>query len=81
MAYRLLERRDPMKETNVTFLRRQADVCIALSRSTFDLTVAGRLRVMAEELRERSLLHDDDTDCASSTATRRDRTGGNRDRD
>lgn len=70
-----------MRETKVSFLRRQADVCIALSRSTFDLTVAGRLRVMAEELRERSLQHDDDTDCASSTAAHRRPAGGNMDRD
>jgi hypothetical protein len=34
---------------NSEFLRRQAETCIALSRATFDLTVAGRLRAMAAE--------------------------------
>jgi hypothetical protein len=38
-----------MKDSN--FLRHQADLCIALSRSTFDLTLAGRLRAMADEFR------------------------------
>ncbi len=36
---------------NAEFLRQQAETCAALSRSTFDLTVAGRLRAMAAELR------------------------------
>jgi hypothetical protein len=31
------------------FLRRQAEHCIALSRATIDLTIAGRLRAMAAE--------------------------------
>jgi hypothetical protein len=69
-----------MKETKVNFLRRQADLCTMLSRSTFDLTVAGRLRVMAEELRERSMQYGDDTEC-TSLAPRRGRTGGTIDRD
>lgn len=29
------------------YLRRQAELCIAISRATFDLTMAGRLRDMA----------------------------------
>jgi hypothetical protein len=33
------------------YLRRQAEICLTLSRSTFDLTVAGRLRALAAELR------------------------------
>jgi hypothetical protein len=33
------------------YLRRQAETCLMLSRSTFDLTVAGRLRALAAELR------------------------------
>jgi len=32
---------------NSDFLRGQAEKCIALSRATFDLTLAGRLRTMA----------------------------------
>jgi hypothetical protein len=43
-----------MTETDISFLRRQAEHCIALSRATFDLTVAGRLRNMADELRARA---------------------------
>jgi hypothetical protein len=43
-----------MKQTDISFLRGQAEHCIALSRATFDLTVAGRLRRMADELRNRA---------------------------
>jgi len=43
-----------MNESDINFLRRQAELCIALSRATFDLTVAGRLRTMAEEFRARA---------------------------
>jgi hypothetical protein len=32
-----------------TYLRRQAEFCIALSRATIDLTVAGRLRALAAD--------------------------------
>ena len=32
------------------YLRRQAEVCTAISRATFDLTMAGRLREMAADL-------------------------------
>ena len=34
-----------------TYLLRQADALLNLSRATFDLTVAGRLRVLAAEFR------------------------------
>jgi hypothetical protein len=34
-----------------TYLLRQADALLILSRATFDLTVAGRLRVLAAEFR------------------------------
>jgi hypothetical protein len=44
---------------NSDFLRRQAEVCTALSRSTIDLTVAGRLRVIAAELHARAEEEDD----------------------
>jgi hypothetical protein len=33
------------------YLRHQAEACIALSRATIDLAVAGRLRAMAEDFR------------------------------
>jgi hypothetical protein len=36
------------------YLRRQAEVLIAMSRATFDLTIAGRLRRMATELQEKA---------------------------
>jgi hypothetical protein len=32
------------------YLRRQAETCLNLSRATFDLGIAGRLRALAEEL-------------------------------
>lgn len=49
-----------MKESDINFLRRQAELCIALSRATFDLTIAGRLRTMAEELRAKASQIEDD---------------------
>jgi hypothetical protein len=36
------------------YLRRQAEALIAISRATFDLTIAGRLRRMAEELQDKA---------------------------
>ena len=41
------------EKTDMTsnYLLRQADALINLSRATFDLTVAGRLRVLAAEFR------------------------------
>jgi hypothetical protein len=51
-----------MIETDISFLRRQAEHCIALSRATFDLTVAGRLRAMADEFRNRASQWEDDID-------------------
>jgi hypothetical protein len=49
-----------MKATDINFLRRQAEHCIALSRATFDLTIASRLRTMAEELQARASQWEDD---------------------
>ena len=43
------------------FLRRQAELCLALSRATFDLTMAGRLRAMAEEFKHKAAEFDDET--------------------
>jgi hypothetical protein len=36
------------------YLRRQADILIGMSRATFDLTIAGRLRGMAGELQDKA---------------------------
>jgi hypothetical protein len=36
------------------YLRRQADILIGMSRATFDLTIAGRLRRMAAELQDKA---------------------------
>ena len=36
------------------YLRKQAEILIAMSRATFDLGVAGRLREMASELQTRA---------------------------
>jgi hypothetical protein len=42
-----------------TYLRRQADILIAMSRATFDLTIAGRLRRIATELQDKAAEEDD----------------------
>jgi hypothetical protein len=36
------------------YLRRQAESCLTLSRATFDLVIASRLRAMAEEFRRKA---------------------------
>jgi hypothetical protein len=51
-----------MQERDSHFLRRQAELCIGLSRSTFDLTLAGRLRAMAEEFRAKADAWEDEND-------------------
>jgi len=61
-----------MNETDINFLRRQAEHCIALSRATFDLTVAGRLRIMADEFRARASQWADETDHMPPPAVARD---------
>jgi hypothetical protein len=48
-----------MKESD--FLRRQAERCIAMSRATIDLTVAGRLRTMAGDFRAKAAEWDNET--------------------
>jgi hypothetical protein len=42
------------------YLRRQAELCIAISRATFDLTMAGRLRDMASDLQEKAVEVEDE---------------------
>ena len=41
------------------YLRRQAEILIAMSRATFDLTIAGRLRRMAAELQDKAAEQDE----------------------
>jgi hypothetical protein len=41
------------------YLRRQAEILIAMSRATFDLTIAGRLRRMATELQNKAAEQDE----------------------
>jgi hypothetical protein len=41
------------------YLRRQAETLIAMSRATFDLTIAGRLRRMAAELQAKAAEQDE----------------------
>jgi hypothetical protein len=41
------------------YLRQQAQILIAMSRATFDLGVAGRLRAMASELQTRAAEQED----------------------
>jgi hypothetical protein len=36
------------------YLRQQAEILIAMSQTTFDLGVAGRLRIMASEFQNRA---------------------------
>jgi hypothetical protein len=63
-----------MKPTDVTFLRRQAEHCIALSRATFDLTIASRLRTMADEFRARASELEDETGAVPTRAASRNRS-------
>jgi hypothetical protein len=41
------------------YLRQQAEILIAMSRGTFDLGIAGRLREMASELQARAAEQED----------------------
>jgi hypothetical protein len=42
------------------YLRQQAEILIAMSRATFDLAIAGRLRAMASELQTRAAEQEDE---------------------
>ena len=71
-----------MNETDINFLSRQAELCIALSRATFDLTVAGRLRAMAEEFRAKASHWEDEIDhMPAHVVGRRAASDGEMDRD
>jgi len=56
------------------YLRRQAEILTAMSRATFDLTIAGRLRRMAAELQDKAAEEDD----ASPVSTHSSRVAGGR---
>ena len=51
-----------MQERNSNYLRRQAEVCIALSRATFDLALASRLRALAEDFRAKASEWDEESE-------------------
>jgi hypothetical protein len=71
-----------MKHTDISFLRRQAEHCIALSRGTFDLTIAGQLRTMADEFRAKASHWEDEIDPVPAHVVDRKRaTNGKLDRD
>ena len=53
------------------YLRRQAEVLLSLSRATFDLGVAGRLRTLAMELRAKAQELDRDRDLSPDVPSRR----------
>jgi hypothetical protein len=42
------------------YLRQQAEILVAISRATFDLEAAGRLRKMASELQTKATEQDDE---------------------
>jgi hypothetical protein len=70
-----------MKATDISFLRRQAEHCIALSRATFDLTIASRLRTMADEFRTRASQLEDDHEGLPAHVMRRNGPSNGKDRD
>jgi hypothetical protein len=51
------------------YLRRQAETLIAMSRATFDLTIAGRLRRMAAELHAKAAEQDEGLDVSERSVT------------
>jgi hypothetical protein len=51
------------------YLRQQAEILIAMSRGTFDLGVAGRLREMASELETRAAEQEDKRGFADNELT------------
>jgi hypothetical protein len=53
------------------YLRRQAEVLLSLSRATFDLGLAGRLRALATELRAKAQELDRDAERSPDAPSRR----------
>jgi len=70
-----------MNATDISFLRRQAEHCIVLSRATFDLTIASRLRSMAEEFRARAAQLEDHHEAMPAQVMGRNGSSNGRDRD
>ncbi len=50
------------------YLLRQAEALIAISRATFDLTIAGRLRRMAAELQAKAVELEDEVNLSLAGA-------------
>jgi hypothetical protein len=70
-----------MNETDISFLRRQAEHCIALSRATFDLTIASRLRTMADEFQARATRWENQLDHVPAAAMRANGSSNGKNRD
>jgi len=68
---------------NAMYLRRQAERLLALSRSTIDLAIAGRLRGLAGEFlaKAEELEAEEDDDLSAFHSARQRQTGGAMDRD
>jgi len=47
------------------YLRQQAELLIAMSRTTFDLGIAARLREMASQFQARAAEQEQDAECTS----------------
>jgi hypothetical protein len=52
------------------YLRRQAEILTAMSRATFDLTIAGRLRRMAAELQDKASEEDEASPLSPHSSSR-----------
>ncbi|MFL6833747.1 MAG: hypothetical protein ACJ8F0_14275 [Xanthobacteraceae bacterium] len=53
------------------YLRRQAEILIAMSRATFDLTIAGRLRRTAAELQAKAAEQDEEVAFTADVGSKR----------
>jgi hypothetical protein len=62
------------------YFRRQAEVLLALSRATIDLSIAGRLRALAAEFRAKADELDDDVDLSPWPLGRNGSSSGDVDR-
>ena len=55
--------------TSAAYLRKQAELLIAMSRATIDLEMAGRLRAMASAFQIKTIKQEDDRAATGSEAT------------
>jgi hypothetical protein len=62
------------------YFRRQAEVLLALSRATIDLSIAARLRALAAEFRAKADELDDDVDLSPWQLGRNGSSSGDVDR-